>query len=153
MAYDLSLLNRAIDRCRSHKSRTIAWSRSTDQRFPRSSTTLSEHIARAPQIIKNWRTTRRDAPRMHQRIARCGQRVKLTRIPRTKANLSRLVFLFRVFPNYSPLGGSGCGRRRWWWTDIHAHLNDGRRTTVTTTVIHDHVDLPSATHHLIAACA
>lgn len=34
-------------------------------------------------------------------------------------------------------------------TDVHAHLNDGRGTTVTTTVIHDHVDLRGATHHLV----
>lgn len=36
-------------------------------------------------------------------------------------------------------------------TDVHAHLNDGWRTTVTTTVIHDHVDLRNATHHLVSA--
>lgn len=34
-------------------------------------------------------------------------------------------------------------------TGVLAHLNDGRGTTVATTVIHDHVDLRGATHHLI----
>lgn len=34
-------------------------------------------------------------------------------------------------------------------TGVLAHLNDGRGTTVATTVIHDHVDLRGATHYLI----
>lgn len=34
-------------------------------------------------------------------------------------------------------------------TGVLAHLNDGRGTTVATTVIHDHVDLRGATHYLV----
>lgn len=96
---------------------------------------------------------------MHRRRARCGQRRKTHTDPRTKAKLVPACFLVSRFFPATLLSGSGGGAAAAaaaakMMTDVHAHLSDGRETTVTTTVIHDHVDLRSATHYLVClACA
>lgn len=62
---------------------------------------------------------------------------------KTHTNESKLVPACFLVSRFSQLLSSRL-RPAKMMTDVHARLNDGRETTVTTTVIHDHVDLRGA---------
>lgn len=122
-----------------HKSR-IRDSRGVYESFRSTFCVYSEIMDRRTDRFRS-----KDAPTKSREPARLRSACETHADPRTKANLSRLLFLFRVFLDYL----SSRRRSAEMSTDVHTHLNDGRETTVATTVIHDHVDLQSVLHTFV----